>query len=513
MQRSSKSEEDFTGQSRLAINVVTSWLSQILVIIAGFFLPRAIDNNLGQTGLGIWDFAWSITSYLTLSQLGIGAALNRYVARYRTAGDTQALVVAVSTTVGIQFAIAALVSAACFALYWGIPYFFADELGESTNVAKWVALLLGLSVAVNLVFDTSRGILTGCHRWDVFNAVNSTAHLTSTAAMIGVLLLGHGLVEMAAVYLFFSILQGLARFYAARRICPEAKFQRKAVSATFGREIFSYGIRSVTVNISPVIVQQSFFIAVVSSIGPAALAILARPLALTNYIATFITRFTFVLTPMVESVQALEGEARLKDFTKEAARYELAFVLPPAILFALFGTHIIDLWMGPDYINKTLVWLFALSTVMTMSQSSLLRTIIGLDRHAQAAKISLAVTLLLVATFLTAGYVWQIQSVEYFGAAIAVSNVVVYGIYIPIYSCAALDIKLSDYLRSIAPPPIIFALVAGGLLLGIDHVMALDLTSKLILAAAYSTAVSIAYYAWLVPDQFKRQIHERLGWL
>ena len=69
----SKQTGDLTGRTRLVSNVVTSWIAQLLMIITGFFLPRVIDTQLGQVSLGLWDFAWSIVSYVNLAQLGIGS--------------------------------------------------------------------------------------------------------------------------------------------------------------------------------------------------------------------------------------------------------------------------------------------------------------------------------------------------------------------------------------------------------------------------------------------------------
>ena len=121
--------EDLTGKSRLVVNVVTSWIGQILVVIAGFFLPRVIDNNLGQAGLGIWDFAWSVNAYISLSHFGIGAALNRYVAKYRTAGDDFLLQRSVSTTIAIQFVLASAAILISIGIYFCIPIFLAERLG------------------------------------------------------------------------------------------------------------------------------------------------------------------------------------------------------------------------------------------------------------------------------------------------------------------------------------------------------------------------------------------------
>ena len=62
----------FTTSSRVGQGIV--------FIIAGFVMPRQIDQTIGQVGLGVWDFGWTAVSYFYLAQIGVGVSINRYVA-------------------------------------------------------------------------------------------------------------------------------------------------------------------------------------------------------------------------------------------------------------------------------------------------------------------------------------------------------------------------------------------------------------------------------------------------
>src|ERR1700689_2389968 len=76
-------KEDLSGQDRLSRNVAFAWGGYAVNLVAGFIMPRLISDRLGQTTLGIWDFAWSVVSYFGLVQLGVSGSVSRYVARYR----------------------------------------------------------------------------------------------------------------------------------------------------------------------------------------------------------------------------------------------------------------------------------------------------------------------------------------------------------------------------------------------------------------------------------------------
>ena len=82
---------DRSGRDRMAWNIMASWGGHAVFVVAGFLMPRLIDEHLGQSSLGIWDFSWSIVSYFVLAQVGVGSSVNRYISKFRTAGDVDGL--------------------------------------------------------------------------------------------------------------------------------------------------------------------------------------------------------------------------------------------------------------------------------------------------------------------------------------------------------------------------------------------------------------------------------------
>ena len=212
-------DEDKTGRDRLAKNVGASYAAHFIFIVFGFVLPRAIDDQIGQSALGIWDFGWGIVSSLQMSRLGIGSSVNRYVARYRASGDTLALNKTVSTIVVIQGLIAGGVFLTSIVLANIVPTIFADQLGSNRAAAGWVIGLLGSALAVEMAFDAWRGVLSGCHRWDYYNALNAGGYSATALFMLVALHFGGGLKAMAAIYLALTFCTELVRYVIAKRVC------------------------------------------------------------------------------------------------------------------------------------------------------------------------------------------------------------------------------------------------------------------------------------------------------
>jgi O-antigen/teichoic acid export membrane protein len=213
-------DPDLTGRERFTSNLLHSWGGYIIIIIAGFIMPRLMDRNLGQFSLGIWDFAWSFVSYLSMARLDIGSAINRYVAKYRAEEDNEKISTLISTVMILQLATAAIVLVGTALIVYWLPALFSGRLEQETATARWVVALLGVSLAIRMANGTSSGIMTGCHRWDTHNSINVTSRVIEVCIMWVALVNGVELIGLAIILLCVAIITEWRRLSICRRICP-----------------------------------------------------------------------------------------------------------------------------------------------------------------------------------------------------------------------------------------------------------------------------------------------------
>lgn len=140
-------------------NIFSNWVWYGLVVVSGFLVPRFISDLQGKELLGVWDWSWSLIVYVSLMAIGITAAVNRYVARYRSTEDWDALNTSVNTClVLLSFsALAGIGLAIFFSLH--VDWLLASPDGsggrtewdpELLHIASWVVFLLSLSSALQL---------------------------------------------------------------------------------------------------------------------------------------------------------------------------------------------------------------------------------------------------------------------------------------------------------------------------------------------------------------------------
>ena len=87
--KADSAEAELTGNSRLVSNVVSGWMSHLVVLLAGFIVPRLIYDTQGVIPLGIWDFCWATAKYLSMAKLGLTATTGRFTALYNASGEKE----------------------------------------------------------------------------------------------------------------------------------------------------------------------------------------------------------------------------------------------------------------------------------------------------------------------------------------------------------------------------------------------------------------------------------------
>jgi O-antigen/teichoic acid export membrane protein len=455
--------EDLTGRSRLVRNISTSYVSHFVFIVFGFVMPRVIDGYVGQEALGVWDFGWSFVSYLSLAMLGIGSSVNRYVARYRASGDTTSLNSTVSTIVVVQGAIAGLVLMISLGLAWLIPSLLAERLGEHQVTAAWIIACLGGALAVEMAFDAWRGVLSGCHRWDYYNGINAGGHTVSSLAMLLALSSGGGLRAMAVVYLVTTVATEILRYIVARRICPELVLRATYFNRADALMIIKFGIKTIMLGLPSIVTTQTVNLFVMIYLGPAALAVIARPLALMRHIAALTGKYSYVLTPTAGSLQSQKKMSELHMFALRSARAGWLIALPPIVLMFVLGDLVVDVWMGEGYGSWTVCAMLSAGYLLSISQAPLLRVMIGLDAHGRIAKIATATAGVLLVTGIAVVTMigW---SLTHAAALIALPIGVGLGMTVLVEGFRHLNIGLNEYFRHTLGPALRLLLAIAAVL-------------------------------------------------
>lgn len=474
---------DVSGRDRVFKNVLFSWGGYLVVLVAGFILPRAIDKNVGQMQLGIWDFAWSMVHYLQFTSLGIGASVNRYVAKYRAGSDTESLNSAVSSVFALQLVAAAISACLAIVAYMLVPVLMSDLGDTDVKVGQNIVLLLGLSISLAIAFNVFTGVLTGLHRWDVHNIISSMSHLVITVAMVLVLRAGGTLVEVSGAYLLGTAVTQCVLVFAAFRICDGLNIAPRFVSYAMMRKMLVFGGAALLASLPTLLAVQSMSIYIATTLGPAALTILARPLALARHVLSLVNKLAFISTPIASSLQRQGDTIGLRDLAVQNCRWATAIAFPLLATIGILGDKVVEIWMGSAYVSFPVALALAVGFFLPASQSPSYRILMGLNQHGRVAVLG---TIASMIVFLIGLLLLGTIGLSLTGAAIVVGATlsVAHGAVVIRQICISIEMPIRKYIQRSMGPTILNGLLFSAWLLGCRYYLpVIDLSSLLIIVA------------------------------
>lgn len=498
---------DLTGRRQLVTNVLATWLAQGVYIVAGFIMPRAIDLHLGQTLLGVWDFAWSLVGYFVLVQIGIINSINRFVARYHAEDDRSGINRTISSVTCVLASMSVAILLILSALYWFVlPKYMGARFGNSLGDVQRTVALLGSEVAVQTLFAGFGGVLQGLHRWKLYTILQAGGYAISVLCMILALTLGASLPTIAMIHFCGVVATWVVIAISAHRIYPSLKIRVSLATRGEAWRLIHFGTKSFIPQIGELLVNQTVNLLIVSYLGPAALAVYSRPRNLAASLRTLVSKMAAVLIPSTGSLEARGQIEELQSLTIKSTRYAAFLTLPFTLLLVILGGPILSIWMGAGYSSDVLAGVLGLGTALILMQTPAFSILVGINRHGPPGRahfVACLVTALLVPVALGR------FKFGLLGTAICATAPLsfLYAFYMPFYTARSLKMSLPRYLRGSLKQPILSSLLFGACLLGSRLAFARNAgLAVLVGCLAGGFLLAPVYWRWALPPSLKERI-------
>jgi O-antigen/teichoic acid export membrane protein len=218
--------------------------------------------------------------------------------------------------------------------------------------------------------------------------------------------------------------------------------------------MLGFGGKSFVSDVSGMITGSTVSMLIVSYLGPAALAIYARPVALVRNLTVVVNKFAMVFSPTISSLQGADQKAAVRDIVVRSTYYGICMSLPPTVFLIIFGGEVLQLWMGNRYAEPALIAALSIGMFSSVAYLPLYKAVVSLNLHGQPGIINLgAAGVIIASTVLSLKFL----DTGLMGVAIAVSlpSTLVSGVYLPIYACRKLGIDLRFFIISVWRAPAI----------------------------------------------------------
>lgn len=450
-----------TTASRVFRNITSNWLALLINIVVSFFLAPFVVNHLGAEMYGIWAVAMQFTGYIYLMDFGVRDSLIRYTAKYRATGNDLALrrILSVAILIYLPVFLAAMLVTAGIA--YGLPK-WSNIAGELAEAARITVFLVGASIASTFLFNIYTGLLQGLQRFDIANGIFVVIGLVRAATIVVVLERGGGVVEMAWIQFGFTVLGGIACFYAANILMKSVGLSLRPVRVmgkrlrALLRLVSGYSVYVFINNIGQKLAFATDALVISIFMPIASVTYYAIAGNLISYLHSLVSATAQVFNPVASQYAAHNDRDGLRSLMLRSTRLSLTIGLPVACTYVMLGDIFIGLWMGEQFVEQAsmVLLILGLTQILSFPHHSIASILYGIGRHRTLAFLRLGEGLINLGLSIV-----LVKSMGLMGVALgtAIPHTVIFGVILPMYACRLLGVSWWKYITNSLLGPLLNA--------------------------------------------------------
>jgi O-antigen/teichoic acid export membrane protein len=378
---------------RVIVNTASNYVAKIMTLVIWFFLTPFLLRQLGASDYGLWILIGSIAAYGSLLDFGIATAVTKYVAQFQAEGRIEQARSLVATTLWLYLGLGLVAVILSAILAPIVPIVLNIPPGQQTT-ASWLMLLAGVGVGVSLPCATSIAVLRGLHRFDLANLVGIFGMTLFTAATVGVLLLGGGLLGMVAVSIPVTLITQVPAIWLIRRTAPELRVGWRHTDRSLLRQVMSFSSALFVINVSGQLQTKTDEIVIGAFMPIANVTPYSIARRLSEMPQLLSEQFMKVIMPLASQLDAENDRGRLRTLYLTSSRLTLAIFLPLAVGVMILAQPFLKAWVGAPYDQYAyLVVILTLASFMATSQWPAGAILQGMGRHRRLALITLGAAL------------------------------------------------------------------------------------------------------------------------
>ncbi len=445
-------------KKRLCINGAVNWAGSLAQIVAVFVVSPILVHGLGDERYGVWALVESVLAYLTLFDLGIGAAVVRYIAKFEGQDQTDELNKTFSASL-VLFAMAGLGVLAVAALILWPLWQWVPVPSRFRHEAWWQLAILSFNLAVGLPLGVFTAVLDGLQRYVPKALVRIVTLIVRSVALVIVVQQGGGLLQVALAVTVVGLIEHAVMGLLTVIYLPTLRFAPRQVDRTTMQSIFGYSCNAFLAMIAGRMSFQTDSIVIGSFLPLAQITFFALPARLCEHAKSTLRSITTVLTPYISQLEGGGEFDKIRRIYIDASRYVLWLILPVQVGFWLLGGYFFALWIGPEHAKHCHPVLIVLATplALALSQSIAGRVLYGIGELKFFSRLVLLEA--------TANLLLSIILIRPFGIiGVAVGTAlptILMNIALIVHVCGKLKLPLRTYLRQSLLAPWMAAIPSG----------------------------------------------------
>ena len=325
-------------------NVGSSWFALGINVSVGIFLSPFILHRLGDSAFGIWVLIFSITGYYGLFDLGIRSSIVRYASKFAATDSKEDLAKLINTSLFTYGGVGAISLLVTMVLFVYVDSIFRVP-AELHATARWLLLMVGVSVACGFPLGVFGGFLDGLQRFDVNNWTSVLSNLLRAGLIVAALDHGRGLLTIALITVVFPLITSLVRGIIAFRLHPIAFGLKYVDRATF-RMMASYSGVTLIIMIAGRLKFKTDTIVIGTMLSAAAITYFNIAGRIVDYAGEIVIALAQNFLPMASRSEAKGSMDHLRKVFVTGNRLCAFTIFPVSAVLLILGKSIIEVWVG-----------------------------------------------------------------------------------------------------------------------------------------------------------------------
>jgi O-antigen/teichoic acid export membrane protein len=333
-------------REQLALNSFSGVVQFVIVSTVYFFAYPLLLKSLGPERFGLWALLGLPSQYVLLGGFGLSNALVKFLAETSPGGGPKRQAELVGSTAAIFVVIGSVLMLAAFTWQRSIISWLHISPGL---VLEAQALLVGMAcvVCISLLATVYTSVLSGMHRMDLANGVQTLGAAMTGVGVFAAVKLGWGLVGLMLVNAFSASAMFLAALFLSRRmtrmrwrIVPKVKWKTVVSLLQFGIHIYVAALFAMLLEPTIKILLGRFAgLETVSSFEIASRA------------ATQVRSLFFnVMIPILPASSLLMNDAAaIRGLFVRAMRLLWLTAIPVFLAISVLSARLIQIWLGRPF--------------------------------------------------------------------------------------------------------------------------------------------------------------------
>lgn len=357
-------EEPISDNKRIAKNTMYLYFRMLITMVVGLFTSRVVLNTLGVEDYGINNVVGGVVAMFSLISASISASISRFLTFELGRGDIEQLKKVFSTSVTIQFIIAAIII--IIAEIVGI-WFINNELiisPDRLDAARWVFHCSIISFAVGLISSPYNASIVSHERMNVFAYMSILDTILKLVIVYMLYISPYDKLKTFAVLgLATTILMRIIYGWYCKRNFEECTyhftFDKKLLKSMFS---FS-GWVFIGTTASVLRTQGNNILLNIFSGGATINAAAGIATTITSVISNFTGGFMVAFNPQITKLYAAQKYEELMALIFRSAKFSTFLLIMLAIPIMINSEYILQIWLGivPEhtipFINLTILFM------------------------------------------------------------------------------------------------------------------------------------------------------------